>query len=146
MNWDAFTPWSALAGGVLIGAATGIALLLNGKIAGISGVVARVFRPAPGDAAWRVWFIVGMVATGALAFAFVPRVGQGFQASGGPLLFAVAGLLVGVGTRVGGGCTSGHGVCGISRGSTRGVAGTLIFMAAAMLTVYVQRHLLGASS
>ena len=144
MDWNAFTPYSALIGGVLIGLATGLTLLLNGKIAGISGVVARIFRPVPGDAAWRVWFLLGLVAGGAAAFAvYAPS--RSLELAGKPLLMAGAGLLVGLGTRIGGGCTSGHGVCGISRGSTRGVVGTLTFMAVAALVVYAQRHLFGTA-
>ena len=145
MNWEAFTPWSALLGGVLIGGATGLALLLNGKIAGISGVLGRIFRPAPGDAAWRVWFVLGLFASGLVAFALYPGLGEvryGLGLGG----VALAGFLVGVGTRLSGGCTSGHGVCGISRGSTGGVVATCTFMAVAMLTVYLHRHVLGASS
>lgn len=144
MNWDAFTPWSALAGGALIGLATGVALLLNGKIAGISGVFARIFRPATGDTAWRVWFVLGLIASGLVAFALFPRLGE-LDYGGGLPRVAVAGFLVGVGTRVGGGCTSGHGVCGISRGSVPGVVATCTFMAVAILTVFLTRQL-GASA
>lgn len=144
MDWNAFTPYSALIGGVLIGLATGLTLFLNGKIAGISGVVARILRPMPGDAAWRVWFLLGLVAGGAGAFAvYAPS--RSLELAGTPVLMAGAGLLVGLGTRIGGGCTSGHGVCGISRGSVRGVVGTLTFMVVAALVVFAQRHLLGTA-
>lgn len=115
MNWEAFTPWSALLGGVLIGGATGLALLLNGKIAGVSGIVARILRPVAGDTAWRVWFVLGLFTSGLVVFALYPKLGDVRYGTG---LFGTgaAGLLVGIGTRLGGGCTSGHGVCGISRG------------------------------
>jgi uncharacterized membrane protein YedE/YeeE len=146
MDWEHFTPYSALIGGALIGLATGLALLLNGKIAGISGVVARTLRPAPGDTAWRVWFLVGMVAGGATTFAaYAPTAALDFS-SAGPGLMAGAGVLVGLGTRLGGGCTSGHGVCGISRGSLRGIAATITFMLVAGLVVYVRRHVLGGAA
>lgn len=141
MDWEAFTPISALIGGGLIGLATGLTLLLNGKIAGISGVVGRILRPAPGDVAWRVWFLLGLVAGGAATFAVYPPSRTLELAGGGALVMAIAGLLVGLGTRVGGGCTSGHGVCGISRGSTRGILATVSFMAVAGLVVYLRRHL-----
>jgi uncharacterized membrane protein YedE/YeeE len=144
VNWDAFTPWAALIGGALIGLATGLALLLNGKIAGISGVVARILRPAPGDALWRVWFLAGLVVGGAATFALYPASAELDFSAAGLGTMAVAGLFVGVGTRVGGGCTSGHGVCGISRGSTGGIAATLTFMAVAGLVVFVRSQLAGA--
>ncbi len=146
MDQEAFTPLSALVGGLLIGTATGLALLLNGKIAGISGVVGRILRPATGDVAWRVWFLVGMVAGGAVTFALNPP-SRALDFSGaGLLVMAGGGLLVGIGTRVGGGCTSGHGVCGISRGSMRGVVATITFMLVAALVVYLHRHVLGGAA
>ena len=146
MNWDAFTPWTSLAGGALIGLATGLALLLNGKIAGISGVVSRILRPAPGDALWRIWFLVGLATGGALTFAtYAPSAELDF--SGASILtMAGAGILVGLGTRIGGGCTSGHGVCGISRGSVSGIAATVTFMVVAGLVVFLRAHLLGGAS
>jgi len=136
-----FAPVPALAGGMLIGLATGMALLMNGKIAGITGVVGRIFRGVPGDTAWRVWFVAGLVVGGAATFALYPPSAEYIaQATTGQI--ALAGLLVGLGTRLGGGCTSGHGVCGVSRGSVRSVAGTLTFIAAGILTVYVTNHLM----
>lgn len=146
MNWEAFTPWSALLGGALIGLSTGLVLFLNGKIAGISGVVGRIIRPAPGDALWRVWFLAGLIAGGALTFALLPSTAEMTLPSGGVPLFLGAGLLVGLGTRLGGGCTSGHGVCGLSRGSTGGLAATLTFMGVAGIVVYVRMHLLGGAA
>lgn len=145
MDWDAFSPGRAALGGALLGLGTGLALLLNGKIAGLSGVVARILRPLPGDALWRVWFLAGMLGAGALTFALLPRVASYEPQVGLPALL-VAGFLVGFGARYGGGCTSGHGVCGIARGSGRGLAATGIFMSTALVTVFVGRHLLGGAS
>jgi uncharacterized membrane protein YedE/YeeE len=140
MDWNAFTPGPALAGGVLIGVAAGMFVLLNGRIAGISGVLGGLLRPAAGDVAWRIAFIAGLVGA-PLLYALVmalptPRI----VASEGAL--AAAGLLVGIGTRYGSGCTSGHGVCGISRLSPRSLAATAAFMAAGFATVYLIRHVL----
>lgn len=142
MDVDAFSPGAATIGGALIGSATALTLLLNGKIAGISGVVGRILRPAPGDVLWRVWFLAGLVAGGALTFALLPasRAALDFSHAGVGVM-AGAGLLVGLGTRLGGGCTSGHGVCGISRGSTGGVAATCTFMAVAALVVFARGKL-----
>ena len=141
IDWNAFTPWSSLAGGVLIGIAAAMFALLNGRIAGISGVLGGLLKPARGDVAWRVAFILGLVAA-PLAYALSsdlprPRIDAGTGA------LVLAGLLVGVGTRYGSGCTSGHGVCGLSRLSPRSLAATLAFMGAGFVTVYVMRHLLG---
>lgn len=139
MNWETFTPISATVGGALLAVATGIVLFLNGKLAGISGVFGRTLRPQAGDTAWRVVFLVGMVLGGAVAFAaYEPA--AAFVPSTDLTGMAVAGLLVGVGTRIGGGCTSGHGVCGMARGSTRGIVATCVFMSVAFVTVYVMRH------
>jgi uncharacterized membrane protein YedE/YeeE len=138
-----FTPISATVGGALIALATGLALVMNGKIAGISGVFGRILRPAVGDTLWRVWFLVGMIGGGAATFA-IHSESAAFSPPTSIATMAIAGLLVGLGTRIGGGCTSGHGVCGIARGSTRGITGTVVFMAAAILTVYVTRHMGGA--
>ena len=139
--WNAFTPWSALAGGLLVGIAASMFLLLNGRIAGISGIVGGLLRPARGDIAWRAAFTLGLVVAPLVytLFAALPRVQ--IDASFGALI--AAGLLVGIGTRVGSGCTSGHGVCGLSRLSPRSLAATLTFMGAGFATVFVTRHLLG---
>lgn len=138
MDWEAFTPYRALIGGALIGLATGLVLLLNGKIAGISGVIARALRPTPGDRAWRLWFLAGLIGGGALVFLLLPSTQTPGLLASTPVM-AIAGLLVGLGTRLGGGCTSGHGVCGISRGSLPGIVATLTFMLVAGIVVYVQR-------
>jgi uncharacterized membrane protein YedE/YeeE len=139
IDWTVFTPLSALAGGVLIGLAVAAFAFLNGRIAGVSGILGGLLRPAPGDAAWRVAFLLGLLLA-PLAYAiFVPLPESTFEA-GYPALI-VAGLLVGIGTRYGSGCTSGHGVCGISRLSPRSLVATACFMASGFATVFVVRHL-----
>jgi len=141
IDWNAFTPWSALAGGVLIGIAAAMFVLLNGRIAGISGVIGGLLRPAKGDVAWRAAFALGLIAAPAIYMlaAALPR--PEIDASWGGLV--IAGVLVGVGTRYGSGCTSGHGVCGLSRLSPRSLAATAAFMGGGFVTVFVARHLLG---
>ena len=144
IDWNNFTPWSALLGGALIGAAAGMFILLNGRIAGISGVMGGLLRPvslAPGDAGWRIAFVLGLLLAPLVYLAFAAWPAVVVDASYGALV--LAGLLVGVGTRYGAGCTSGHGVCGISRLSPRSLAATACFMAAGFATVYAVRHLLG---
>jgi uncharacterized membrane protein YedE/YeeE len=138
--WPSFTPWTALAGGLLIGLATALLVLFNGRIAGISGIVGGLLRPLRGDLAWRAAFVAGLVMAPLawLVFAGLPRL---HVAAGTPTL-VVAGLLVGIGTRYGSGCTSGHGVCGLSRGSSRSLVATAAFMAAGFVTVFIVRHLL----
>ena len=142
IDWNHFTPWSSLAGGLLLGVAAAMLLLLSGRVAGISGIVGGLLRPKPGDAGWRIAFIVGLLlAPGAWRlFAVLPPVR--IEASYGVL--AVAGLLVGLSTRYGAGCTSGHGVCGLARLSPRSLVATLAFMATGFATVYVVRHLIAA--
>jgi uncharacterized membrane protein YedE/YeeE len=140
--WNAFAPWSALAGGVIIGVAAGAFVLLNGRVAGVSGVLGGLLRPVKRDVAWRIAFVLGLIGAPA-AYALVgghPQV----QIDAGYGAVAVAGLLVGVGTRYGSGCTSGHGVCGLSRLSPRSLVATLAFMGAGFATVFALRHLLGA--
>jgi uncharacterized protein len=142
LDWNAFTPWSALAGGVLIGIAAAMFALLNGRIAGISGVIGGLLKPAAGDVAWRAAFVIGLIGAPLVyaLFAAVPK--PQIAAEYGALV--LAGLLVGIGTRYGSGCTSGHGVCGLSRLSPRSLAATVTFMAAGFATVFVTRHLIGA--
>lgn len=142
IDWNAFTPWSALIGGVLIGLAAAMLILLNGRIAGISGVLGGLLmKSVSGDVAWRVAFVLGLVGSplvhGLVTAWPVPQIDAGYPA------LIVAGLLVGVGTRYGSGCTSGHGVCGLSRWSPRSLVATVTFMAAGFLTVFVLRHALG---
>lgn len=138
VDWPSFTPGAALAGGALIGLAAGAFMLLLGRIAGISGVLGGLLRPARGDVAWRAAFVAGLVASPWLYALFAPLPVPRIDAGAGTLV--VAGLLVGLGTRYGAGCTSGHGVCGISRLSGRSLVATLVFMAAGMATVYGLRH------
>ncbi len=142
IDWQHFTPLAALAGGVLIGITAAMFLLLNGRIAGISGVLGGLLRPLRGDVAWRGAFVLGLVGAPLvyLLFAVLPR--PQIDAGYGTLI--LAGLLVGVGTRYGAGCTSGHGVCGISRLSPRSFVATAAFMGTGFATVFVTRHLLGA--
>jgi len=142
IDWNNFTPWTALAGGALIGAASALFILFNGRIAGITGILGGLLRPKLRDIGWRLAFILGLIAAPAvwLSFAALPEI----QIEASDTLLAVAGLIVGIGTRYGSGCTSGHGVCGISRLSRRSIIATLAFMATGVLTVYVVRHLLGA--
>ena len=141
IDWIHFTPWSSLAGGLLIGLATAMFLLLNGRVAGISGIVGGLLRPTKGDIAWRVVFILGLVAA-PFVFALAAPLPQ-VRIDADTATLIAAGLLVGVGTRYGSGCTSGHGICGLSRGSRRSLVATAAFMFAGFLTVYVARHLLG---
>ncbi|MGH8053403.1 MAG: YeeE/YedE family protein [Stenotrophomonas sp.] len=131
---------SALAGGVLIGLGATLLLWLTGRIAGISGIVGGVVMPQRGEVVWRVAFLLGLIGAGAAWLCWVPGAyapRQGFP----PLLLVIAGLLVGFGTRMGNGCTSGHGVCGLGRLSPRSLAAVLTFMATAIVTTFVVRHL-----
>ncbi|HEX6155946.1 MAG TPA: YeeE/YedE family protein [Burkholderiales bacterium] len=138
IDWSHFTPWSSLAGGMLIGLAAAMLVLLNGRVAGVSGIVGGLLVPRAGDIGWRLAFVGGLlVAPAAMAFyAVSPRIDAGFGT------LALAGLLVGAGTSYGSGCTSGHGVCGLSRLSPRSLVATAAFMAAGIATVLVTRHFL----
>jgi uncharacterized membrane protein YedE/YeeE len=130
-----FTPIPALIGGILIGLAATLLLVGSGRVAGVSGILGGLLVPARGDRGWRALFLLGLVVAGAVA-AWVAPQNIGDSPRSLPLL-ALAGLLVGVGTRLGNGCTSGHGVCGLSRMSPRSLAATLTFIAVGMLTAYV---------
>ena len=138
IDWANFTPWSAAIGGVLIGLAAAILLIFNGRIAGISGILAGILKPAKGDTAWKVAFILGIMVSPLLftLFVYIPEV---VITTGTPLLI-VAGLLVGFGTRLGGGCTSGHGICGMARFFRRSIVAVVIFMLVAFATVAVINH------
>lgn len=140
IDWMAFTPWSALGGGVLIGLAAALYVLFNGRVAGVSGVLGGLLRPRPTDVAWRLAFVAGLVLTPTLFWLLghpqVVPIDTGYG------VLVLAGLLVGIGTRFGSGCTSGHGVCGVSRLSPRSMVATAAFMAAGFATVYVIRHLM----
>ncbi len=138
--WNAFTPASALMGGAMIGAAAALFVVLNGRIAGVSGILGGLARPQAGDVSWRIAFVAGLVAA-PLAWRVLDALPQIRVDASFPALVA-AGLLVGAGTRYGGGCTSGHGVCGVSRASPRSIAATVAFMAAGFATVFVARHLI----
>lgn len=142
IDWNAFTPWSALIGGVFIGIAAAMFVLLNGRIAGISGVLGGLLRPVRGDVAWRAAFVAGLVAAPLVYALFATLPAARIEADTGALV--LAGLLVGIGTRYGSGCTSGHGVCGLSRLSPRSLIATLCFMGTGFATVFVVRHLIGA--
>ncbi len=137
--WNVFTPESALIGGMLIGLAVAMFALLNGRVAGISGVLGGLLKPTRGDIGWRIAFIGGLVSASLVYGLFATLPAVQIDASYGALI--VAGLLVGVGTRYGSGCTSGHGVCGLSRLSLRSLVATLSFMSAGFVTVFVMRHL-----
>lgn len=138
IDWVHFTPQAALAGGVLIGLAAAAFILFNGRIAGISGILGGLLRPVRGDVGWRVAFLAGLIAAPVLygLVATLPEVRVDADAS----TLVAAGLLVGIGTRYGAGCTSGHGVCGISRMSPRSLVATAAFMFAGFVTVYLVRH------
>jgi len=142
IDWNAFTPWSALAGGVIIGGSAAMFVLLNGRIAGISGILGGLLRPSRGDIGWRLAFIAGLVGAPLVYALFTQLPAPQIDAGQGALV--AAGLLVGIGTRYGSGCTSGHGVCGISRLSPRSLVATVAFMAAGFITVLVLRHAVGA--
>ena len=141
MDWNAFDPIAALGGGALIGLAASMLFLTLGRIAGISGILGNLIAMPQNETGWRVAFLVGLL-LGAVLMAralggFVPQLD-----TGGAVLI-LAGLLVGYGTRLGAGCTSGHGICGLARLSPRSLAAVLLFMASAMLTVFVTRHVIG---
>lgn len=138
-----FTPWSALAGGALIGLSASLLLWVSGRVAGISGMLGGLLHPHRGDIAWRALFLLGLIVSGAIALLVAP---QGFGSSPrGALALALAGLLVGVGTRIGNGCTSGHGVCGLSRLSVRSLVATVTFIATGAITVTLLRIFGGQS-
>jgi uncharacterized membrane protein YedE/YeeE len=141
IDWIHFTPWRSLAGGMLIGLSTAMFVLLNGRIAGISGILGGLLRPLRGDVWWRVAFLLGLVGAPIVFTMFSPLPQTRTEA--GTVGLIVAGLLVGIGTRYGSGCTSGHGVCGLSRGSMRSLAATVSFMLAGIATVFIVRHVIG---
>ena len=140
VDWNAFTPWSSLFGGMLIGLAAAMFVLLNGRVAGISGVLGGLLMPLKGDVLWRVAFVGGIVIAPLIYSLFLVLPPVQIDADYAALI--TAGLLVGVGTRYGAGCTSGHGVCGLSRLSLRSLAATVTFMGAGFATVFFLRHVL----
>ena len=142
IDWVHFTPWASLGGGLVLGLAAALFVLLNGRILGISGILGGLLLPRLGDIGWRISFLLGMAAAPTVFawltpanFLAAPRIEAGYA------LIVAAGLLVGLGTRYGSGCTSGHGVCGLSRLSPRSLAATLTFMGAGFAIVFVVRHL-----
>lgn len=138
-----FTPWLSTVGGVMIGAAAVLLLWLNGKVAGISGIVGSTLTDFSTASRWRWFFLAGLILGGGVALYQVIGIEHIVLRASTPTLL-LAGLLVGFGTRLGSGCTSGHGVCGIGRLSRRSIIATATFMAVAIATVFVQRHVLGA--
>lgn len=140
-----FTPISALIGGLLIGGAATLTLWANGRIAGISGILSGVIVPGSSDRIWRILFVLGML-TGAVAYVVTRGAPAELELQVGPAGAIIAGLLVGFGTRLGSGCTSGHGICGLARFSRRSFAATLVFMATAIITVFVIRHVIGGAA
>jgi len=141
IDWTSFTPWASLSGGVIIGIAAAMFILLNGRIAGISGILGGLLIPKKGDVLWRALFVAGMVLA-PIAWLLTGPLPKMQIDAGYPLLI-IAGLIVGISTRYGSGCTSGHGVCGISRLSPRSIVATLAFMFTGFVTVYIVRHLFG---
>jgi len=138
IDWTNFTPLPALLGGVLIGGAAAALLLLNGRILGVSGIVGGLLAPRDGDTSWRLWFIAGLVVPPLLLG--LTGVTDGPRFYGSLWIIALAGLLVGFGSRMGSGCTSGHGICGMARLSKRSIAATCCFMLTGFATVYLMRH------
>lgn len=138
IDWAQFTPWAALAGGILIGLASIAFALVLGRIAGISGIVGGLLRPQKGDFGWRLAFVGGLLAAPVI-YSLATAL-PALQIDAGMPVLVAAGLLVGIGTRYGSGCTSGHGVCGLSRFSPRSLVATLAFMAAGFATVFLLRH------
>jgi uncharacterized membrane protein YedE/YeeE len=140
LDWEHFTPWTSLTGGLIIGAAAGALILGVGRIMGAAGILGGVADPRAGDVDWRISLIVGLLAA--------PSVFMLFSSNKAPLIdtswpmLIVSGLLVGFGTRLGSGCTSGHGVCGLSRLSPRSIAATALFVFSGFATVFVVRHLM----
>ena len=137
-----FTPIPALIGGALIGLAASLLLLTHGKVAGISGLYGGLLRPGTSDRAFRFWFLAGLVGAGAIVKVLFPAAFATTWSASLPVAL-VAGLIVGFGTQLGNGCTSGHGVCGISRLSMRSLVATGAFMTAGFVTVFVVRHVIG---
>lgn len=137
-----FTPYSALIGGLIIGVSAALFILMNGRIAGISGIIGGLLKPMKHDVLWRVAFVVGLFMAPTLysLFAQMPDI----QVDTNYPLLVLAGLLVGIGTRYGSGCTSGHGICGISRLSPRSIIATCVFMSSGIITVFIMRHVFGS--
>jgi uncharacterized membrane protein YedE/YeeE len=142
IDWNNFTPWASLSGGILLGLASALFILVNGRILGISGIIGGLFRPISGDMGWRLAFLAGMLAAPLLYIVVAGPVAARIDAGWATVI--IAGLMVGLGTRYGAGCTSGHGVCGLSRLSPRSLVATLAFMGAGFVIVFLARHVLGS--
>lgn len=143
IDWAHFTPWSSLSGGIILGVASALFILINGRVLGISGILGGLLPPKAGDTFWRLAFLAGMFASPWIFLLLAPtEFITTPQIDADLVMLVIAGLLVGIGTRYGSGCTSGHGVCGLSRMSPRSLVATLSFMTAGFLTVYVVRHLI----
>jgi uncharacterized membrane protein YedE/YeeE len=143
IDWAHFTPYASLTGGIILGIASAIFILVNGRILGISGILGGLMPPKLGDTFWRISFLLGLLVAPTLFHAVVPA--QYITApriDATDMMVVIAGLLVGIGTRYASGCTSGHGVCGLSRLSPRSLVATLSFMGAGFITVYVMRHVI----
>ena len=143
IDWTNFTPWASLTGGIILGLASAIFILVNGRILGISGILGGLFPPKVGDTTWRIAFMLGLFAAPTVFHALVPvQYITAPRIEARDFLVVGAGLLVGIGTRYASGCTSGHGVCGLSRLSPRSLVATASFMGAGFITVYVMRHVI----
>lgn len=142
IDWIHFTPWTALTGGLLLGIASAAFVLLNGRVLGISGILGGLLVPRRGDASWRVFFLIGLMLAPITLSLFAPDLISAPRIDAGNAAIVIAGVLVGLGTRYGSGCTSGHGVCGLSRLSPRSLAATVAFMTAGFVTVYLIRHVI----
>ncbi len=141
---EQFTPFASLCGGILIGLSASLLLLSDGKIAGISGIVGGLLSPVKNDTAWRVFFVLGLL-TGGLLFQLLSAEVFTISITRSTSVLMLAGLFVGFGTRLGNGCTSGHGVCGISRFSPRSLVSTVTFLVTGAITIYIINHLLGGA-
>ena len=142
IDWTHFTPFASLTGGIILGIASAIFILVNGRILGISGILGGLMPPKLGDTFWRISFLLGLLVAPTVFHAVVPA--QYITApriDATDMMVVIAGLLVGIGTRYASGCTSGHGVCGLSRLSPRSLVATISFMSAGFVMVYVMRHL-----
>jgi len=143
IDWTNFTPWASLTGGIILGVASAIFILINGRVLGISGILGGLMPPKVGDTTWRIAFMLGLFAAPTVFHALVPAeyiTAPRIDAT--DMMVVAAGLLVGIGTRYATGCTSGHGVCGLSRLSPRSLLATASFMSAGFVMVYVLRHVL----
>jgi uncharacterized membrane protein YedE/YeeE len=138
-----FTPYSAFFGGSLIGLSAALLLYFNGRVAGISGMISSAFNSQDNDRHWRLFFLGGLILAAVIFNFAVPHIPATYSRS--TWLLIISGILVGYGTRLGNGCTSGHAVCGMARLSIRSIAATITFMSVAILTVFITRHLLGIS-